>query len=79
MKNKADLYKLSSPHNTQIFFDNKVEFRALIGTYENNHTITVEAYNLKLALQEAWTHCRNYELVLQIMRNGKIIWNNEFS
>jgi hypothetical protein len=79
MKNKADLYKLSSPHSNQIFFGNKVEFRALIGTYENNYTVTVEAYNLKLALQEAWTHCKNYELVLQIMRDGKTIWKNEYT
>jgi hypothetical protein len=76
MKNKANLYKISSPHQSQTFFDNKVEFRALIGTYENNCTITVEAYNLKLALQEA---CKNDQLVLQIMKDGKIIWKSEFS
>jgi hypothetical protein len=77
MKNKSDLYKQSNPHSVSTNFDRKTEFRVLIGTYEQNYIVTVEAYNLKLALQEAWNYCKDYQLVLQVTREGKIIWRNE--
>jgi hypothetical protein len=74
MKNKADLYKLSKPHNVQTAFDEKTIFRVLIGTYEKNRAITIEAYNLNLALADANNLCRRDEEVLEVTKDGKILW-----
>lgn len=74
MKNKADLYKLSKPHDTQTSFTNKVVFRALVGSYKKNRSISVEAYNLHLAIADANNLCERDEEVLEISKDGKIFW-----
>ena len=78
MKNKADLYKQSKPHNTQTAFDYKTEFRILIGTYEKNRFITIEAYNLNLAVADANNLCRRDEEVLEITKDGRILWKHPY-
>jgi hypothetical protein len=77
MRDKSKLYKLSNPHDIQINYDSKVPFRVMIGTYKKGRIINVETYNLKFALKEACTYCKDDELVLQVLRDGKIIWRSE--
>lgn len=76
MRNKADLYKLSKPHNVQTAFDHKTEFKVLIGTYEKNRMITIEAYTLSIAIADANNICRKDEDLLQISKDGKILWEH---
>lgn len=77
MKDKSKLYKLSRPHNVQTAFDHKMEFRALVGTYEKNRMITIEAYNLSIAMADANNLCRGNETVLEITKDGKILWEHK--
>jgi hypothetical protein len=79
MRNKAELYKLSRPHNTQTSFDYKTEFRVLLGTYEKSRPITIEAYNLNLAIADATNLCEKDEEVLEISKDGRILWKHPSS
>jgi hypothetical protein len=74
LRNKANLYKLSKPNDIQINFDTKVPFRIVIGTFESNRIVNVEAYNMKQAINEALTYCKDFELVLEVIKDGQILW-----
>lgn len=78
MKNKADLYKLSSPNRVQTKFTERVQFMALIGTYERSRTIIIEAFNVHDAITEASQFCKSTESVIQIIRDGTILWKHKY-
>ena len=76
MKNKADLYKQSKPHNVQTAFDNKVTFKVIIGTWMKNRAIIIEAYGLNIAIADATNLCRKDEKVLEITKDGQLLWKH---
>jgi hypothetical protein len=67
---KADLYKLSNPHN------NPMGFKAIIGTYEKNRQIILKASSITKAFLEAEKECLDNEEVLQLIKGNMVVWKN---
>lgn len=79
MKNKADLYKKQNPKN--LYRELKktiIVFKALIGNYERNKTITVSGYDVNHAINEAKNYCRTDEDVLEISRDTIVLWRHSY-
>ncbi len=78
MKNKADLYKLQKPGEYLHKERKIINFRALVGTYEKNRAITVNAYTIHHAIQEADNYCRSDEIVMEISRDDVVLWKHKY-
>ncbi len=78
MKNKADLYKIQNPHDWSKDSPDKITFKVIIGTYERGRTIAISANSAHEAINIAKEHCKSYEEVIQVSRDGVILWRHEY-